>query len=198
MAGVQSKTVNYGETASVITTRSEERRTLETGGWAGAARMGNYRSGDHQHQPATPPLAFLPSTPASHSSTGVPSSSWDADGALVVIQEFQLSIFPRKLSDDTWHCQVSNSDLYWSLRNASDHFARQTRRHGGGVQWYSFIIKSAAILSFTWLDLIISCTVVVSLPLLPSLRVQSIIYFCISENVSLHCYTGVCSRCAPV
>ena len=60
MAGVQSKTVNYGETASVITTRSEERRTLETGGWAGAARMGNYRSGGHQHQPATrTPLAFL-------------------------------------------------------------------------------------------------------------------------------------------
>ena len=40
MAGVQSKTVNYGETASVITTRSEEQDTGDRR-LGGAARMGN-------------------------------------------------------------------------------------------------------------------------------------------------------------
>ena len=108
MAGVQSKTVNYGETASVITTRSEERRTLETGGWAGAARMGNYRPWDHQHQPATPPPALLP--------------SWllTADRALVVIAEFQLETLRKchffqgnyRMTHIAKYGKVSKSDLY--------------------------------------------------------------------------------------
>ena len=172
MTGVQSKTLNYGETASVITTRSEGRRTLETGGWAAPGRMGNYRPGDHQHQPATPPPAFLllPGMLADFS-VDTRISIWK------LWNTEKMYFFSRKLlNDNAKYGKVSKSDLYWVLRNASDHLARQTRRHGG--QWYSCIIKNAVILSLDLISSLISCTVVLSL--LPSQRLQSITYLCIS------------------
>ena len=109
-----------------------------------------------------------------------------------------MSIFPRKLLGDiAKYGKVTKSTLYSLLRNASDHLARQTRRHGG--QWYSCIIKNAAILSLDLISSVISCTVVLSLLL--SQRLQSIIYFCISGYIfftALLQISAGCARCAPV